>query len=48
MIVANNAAGAAFPMGGTDRKVTIPGLMVSQADGATLKTALGSNGRSCG
>ncbi len=43
MIVANNVAGAAFPMGGTDRKVKIPGLMVSQADGATLKTALGSS-----
>ncbi len=43
MVVANNAAGAPFTMGGSDRKVKMPGLMVSQADGTTLKAATGSN-----
>ncbi len=47
IIVANNAAGAPFPMGGTDRRVTIPGLMVSQADGATLKGGRQARPRSC-
>ena len=37
IIVANNDASAPFTMGGADATVTIPGVMVSQADGATLK-----------
>ena len=35
-IVINNAAGAPIVMGGTDNTVTIPAVMISQADGATL------------
>jgi extracellular elastinolytic metalloproteinase len=42
MIVANNLEGAPFAMGGEDRKVTIPSLMVSLADGVRLKSSLGS------
>ncbi len=40
MILANNVAGAAPGLGGADPNVTIPVLSISQADGATLKTAL--------
>jgi extracellular elastinolytic metalloproteinase len=35
-IVINNAAGPPIVMGGTDNTVTIPAVMISQADGATL------------
>ncbi|MDO7885243.1 M36 family metallopeptidase [Hymenobacter cheonanensis] len=35
-IVINNIAGAPIVMGGTDNTVTIPAVMVSQDDGATL------------
>ncbi|HEY9240198.1 MAG TPA: M36 family metallopeptidase, partial [Burkholderiaceae bacterium] len=41
VIVANNAATAIFTMGGTSR-ARIPSVMVSQADGATLKGIAGS------
>jgi len=37
VIIANNAAGAAPGLGGTDATITIPTVSVSQADGATLK-----------
>jgi len=37
VIIANNAAGAAPGLGGTDATVTIPTVSVSQADGVTLK-----------
>ena len=37
VIIANNAAGAAPGLGGSDPTVTIPTVSVSQADGATLK-----------
>lgn len=37
MIVANNVAGDPSVMGGSSRGVRIPAVMVSQADGATLK-----------
>ncbi|HUR35450.1 MAG TPA: M36 family metallopeptidase [Vicinamibacterales bacterium] len=37
VIVANNVAGGVFTMGGTDRKIRIPSVMVSQADGASLR-----------
>ena len=40
MIVANNVAGAPITMGGTDPAVTIPSVMVSQADGTTIKGGL--------
>ena len=43
VIVANNAATAIFAMGGTST-AGIPAVMVSQADGATLKTLAGSTG----
>lgn len=41
-IVVNNVAGAPSPMGGTDPSITIPSVMISQADGSTIKTALSS------
>jgi hypothetical protein len=37
MIVANNVAGNPITMGGTDPNVTITSVMVSQADGATIR-----------
>ncbi|HEU4724867.1 MAG TPA: PA domain-containing protein [Candidatus Eisenbacteria bacterium] len=40
VIVANNAAGAPTTMGGTDPTITIPAVMISQADGVTIKNAL--------
>lgn len=43
VIVANNQAGAPFTMGGTT-KLRIPSVMVSQADGATLRGLAGSSG----
>jgi hypothetical protein len=36
-IVANNAPGAPFGMGGADPTITIPSIMISLADGNTLK-----------
>ncbi len=44
MIVANNAPGAPITMGGTDPTITIPSVMVSQADGATIKAGLPATG----
>jgi PA domain/Sortilin, neurotensin receptor 3, len=43
-IVVNNVAGAPFSMGGTDATITIPAVMVSQADGALIKGQLPSPG----
>ncbi|ACG74245.1 protease-associated PA domain protein [Anaeromyxobacter sp. K] len=44
VIVANNQGGdAIFTMGGTERKIRIPAVMISQNDGATLKGATGVN-----
>jgi hypothetical protein len=40
LIVANNDGTQPFTMGGTDASVTIPAVMISQADGATLKTGI--------
>ena len=38
LVVANNAGGTTtFAMGGTNRRVTIPAIMISQADGAALR-----------
>lgn len=42
VIVANNDASAAFTMGGTDRKVKIPSVMVTQADGNVLLLQAGA------
>lgn len=40
VIVANNVAGPPASMGGSDPTITIPAIMISQADGATIKNAL--------
>lgn len=40
VIIANNAAGAAPGLGGTDPTITIPTISVSQADGAKLRAAI--------
>ncbi len=40
VIVVNNVAGAASTMGGSSGTITIPAIMISQADGTTLKAAL--------
>jgi hypothetical protein len=44
MIVANNAPGAPITMGGTDPSITIPSVMVSLADGNTIKAGLPATG----
>jgi hypothetical protein len=44
MIVANNAPGAPITMGGADPAVTIPSVMVSQADGNTIRGGLPASG----
>jgi hypothetical protein len=44
VIVANNAPGAPITMGGTDPSITIPSVMVSQADGTTIKAGLPATG----
>ncbi|MCB1184823.1 T9SS type A sorting domain-containing protein [bacterium] len=41
-IVVNNVAGDAFAMGGEDPSITIPSVMVSLADGTTIRAGLGS------
>jgi len=40
VIIANNAAGAAPGLGGSDPTITIPTVSVSQADGVSLKTTI--------
>lgn len=40
LLVVNDADGSPFTMGGRDRRVTIPGVMVGRADGAQLGTGL--------
>lgn len=42
VIVANNAGGPLITMSGDDASITIPSVLVSQADGATLREALAS------
>jgi hypothetical protein len=42
VVVANDADDSFFTMGGSDRKVKIPSVMVGQSDGAALKAAAGS------
>jgi hypothetical protein len=44
MIVANNQPGLPITMGGTDPTVTIPSVMVSQADGNTIRAGLPASG----
>jgi hypothetical protein len=43
VVVANNAPGT-IVMGGADPTITIPSVMVSQADGATIKAGLPASG----
>ena len=43
IVVANNIDGLPSAMGGEDSTVTIPGVMVSKADGATLKGLAGQS-----
>jgi hypothetical protein len=45
VIVANNAPGDPITMGGSDPSITIPSVMVSQADGNTIKRGLPASGR---
>ncbi|HEX7880726.1 MAG TPA: PA domain-containing protein [Candidatus Eisenbacteria bacterium] len=40
VIVCNNAAGAPIEMGGSDPAITIPAVMVSQADGNAIKAEM--------
>ena len=45
VVMVNNVATAPISMGGTDATITIPAVMISQADGTTLKANLtGLNG----
>jgi hypothetical protein len=44
LIVANNAPGTPFTMGGSDPSIVIPSVMVSQADGAVIKAGLPGTG----
>lgn len=44
VVVANSAPGSPVTMGGTDPSITIPAVMVSQADGATIKAGLPAAG----
>jgi hypothetical protein len=43
VLVVNNVAGAPTPMGGSDPSITIPAVMISLADGNTIKAALAGN-----
>lgn len=45
VIVVNNVAGVPGTMGGTDPAITIPSVMVSLADGTTIKAGLPATGR---
>lgn len=44
-VIINNVDGRAFGPGGTSRRVRIPSAMVTQGDGATLRTQTGLSGR---
>ena len=44
VIVANNVPGVPFTMGGADPSITIPAVMVAQADGTTIKAGLPATG----
>ena len=43
VIMVNNVVGAPIPMGGTDNTITIPAVMISQADGAIIAAQLANN-----
>ncbi len=44
VVMVNDAPGAPITMGGVDPGISIPSVMISQADGNTIKTALASGG----
>lgn len=44
VIIINNAAGTPFTMGGTDPTITIPSIMVSQADGNSMAAQINGGG----
>jgi extracellular elastinolytic metalloproteinase len=44
VVVANNAGDSYLTMGGTDRRIKIPSVMVGQTDGAAIKQAAGASG----
>jgi hypothetical protein len=44
VVVANNSPAAPITMGGADASITIPAVMVSQADGDTIKSGLPASG----
>ncbi len=44
VVVVNNVAGAPITMGGDDPSITIPAVMVSQADGNAIKAGLPASG----
>jgi hypothetical protein len=44
LIVANNSPAPPSTMGGTDPSITIPSVMISQSDGATIKAGLPATG----
>lgn len=44
VIVANNVPGGPFDMGGIDPSITIPSVMISLVDGATIKAGLPATG----
>ena len=43
VLVANSVPGAPFVLGGTDNAIVIPGVMVSQADGAKIAAEIPNN-----
>ena len=44
VVVANNVPGEPITLGGTDPTITIPAVMVSQSDGATIEAGLPATG----
>ena len=48
MIVANNSPAPPINMGGSDPSITIPSVMISQADGDTIKAGLPATGTVAG
>lgn len=44
LIVANNLAGQAFTLGGSDPSIVIPAVMITLADGATIRAGLPASG----
>ena len=45
VVIVNNVSGPGFSPSGTDAKIKVPSGMVSDVDGATLKTKVGQSGK---